>query len=138
MAAPVEGQPLSEERNSVGERHPDDNGISVAGEGSLPNHLHNGNTTPQQGDPGAQELTQATENSFATEIASDGRDGVETGQLATSEPATREVMSTQHHRRQSEPCFCGKCQQELPGQYVRALGQKFHLECFTCEVSFKP
>ena len=31
--------------------------------------------------------------------------------------------------------MCGKCQQYLTGQFVRALGDTYHLECFTCHVS---
>ncbi len=30
--------------------------------------------------------------------------------------------------------ICGKCQQSLTGQFVRALGDTYHLECFTCHV----
>lgn len=30
--------------------------------------------------------------------------------------------------------ICGKCQRTLTGQFVRALGDTFHLECFTCHV----
>lgn len=29
---------------------------------------------------------------------------------------------------------CGKCQKHLTGQFVRALGDTYHLECFTCNV----
>ena len=32
---------------------------------------------------------------------------------------------------------CGKCHEALTGQFVRALGSKFHLECFTCQVSLR-
>lgn len=32
--------------------------------------------------------------------------------------------------------ICGKCQRQLTGQFVRALGDTYHLECFTCHVSF--
>lgn len=31
------------------------------------------------------------------------------------------------------PRLCGKCGQQLLGQFVRALGDTFHLECFTCQ-----
>lgn len=34
-----------------------------------------------------------------------------------------------HHQR-----TCGKCQRALTGQFVRALGDTYHLECFTCHV----
>jgi hypothetical protein len=30
--------------------------------------------------------------------------------------------------------ICGKCGGGLTGQFVRALGDTFHLECFTCHV----
>ena len=30
---------------------------------------------------------------------------------------------------------CGKCNESLTGQFVRALGGTFHLECFKCRVS---
>lgn len=31
--------------------------------------------------------------------------------------------------------ICGKCGGHLSGQFVRALGDTYHLECFTCNVS---
>lgn len=30
--------------------------------------------------------------------------------------------------------ICGKCGEALTGQFVRALGGTYHLECFTCHV----
>lgn len=35
----------------------------------------------------------------------------------------------------STPRLCKKCGEPLVGQFVRALGGTFHLECFRCEVS---
>jgi len=35
----------------------------------------------------------------------------------------------------STPRVCKKCGEPLVGQFVRALGATFHLECFRCEVS---
>ena len=32
--------------------------------------------------------------------------------------------------------ICGKCGKGLTGQFVRALGDTYHLECFTCHVSW--
>ena len=29
---------------------------------------------------------------------------------------------------------CGKCQTHLSGQFVRALGSTYHIDCFTCRV----
>lgn len=37
-----------------------------------------------------------------------------------------------------EQRMCGKCGTHLTGQFVRALGGTYHLECFTCHVSFHP
>lgn len=34
-----------------------------------------------------------------------------------------------------EQRMCGKCGTHLTGQFVRALGGTYHLECFTCHVS---
>ena len=31
---------------------------------------------------------------------------------------------------------CWKCGQQLSGQFVRAIGGTFHLECFKCQVTF--
>lgn len=38
-------------------------------------------------------------------------------------------------RRPSHTRICGKCGGTLTGQFVRALENTFHLECFTCNVS---
>ncbi|KAF2099477.1 RhoGAP-domain-containing protein [Rhizodiscina lignyota] len=35
-------------------------------------------------------------------------------------------------RKPSGSRICGKCGENLTGQFVRALGDTFHLECFTC------
>ena len=34
--------------------------------------------------------------------------------------------------------ICGKCGTHLTGQFVRALGDTYHLECFTCHVCIAP
>ena len=38
-------------------------------------------------------------------------------------------------RRPSGAKLCAKCNQLLSGQFVRALDNMYHLECFTCHVS---
>ncbi|KAK5131758.1 hypothetical protein LTR08_000589 [Meristemomyces frigidus] len=50
---------------------------------------------------------------------------------ATPEPNPRE-RTRANGRRPSGQRTCGKCQQHLAGQFVRALGDTYHLECFTC------
>ncbi|KAF2773235.1 GTPase-activating protein-like protein of the rho/rac family [Teratosphaeria nubilosa] len=48
-------------------------------------------------------------------------------------PEAREKGRSNGGRRPSAPQrTCGKCQQHLTGQFVRALGDTYHLECFTC------
>jgi hypothetical protein len=39
------------------------------------------------------------------------------------------------NRRPSGVKLCAKCNQPLSGQFVRALENTYHLECFTCHVS---
>lgn len=43
-------------------------------------------------------------------------------------------MSANGSRRPSGSRVCGKCGEPLAGQFVRALDNTFHLECFTCQV----
>ena len=52
---------------------------------------------------------------------------------AATEPDTRDKPRAVG-RRPSGHRTCGKCQQHLAGQFVRALGDTYHLECFTCHV----
>ena len=54
-------------------------------------------------------------------------------------PAGRERSRTHGGRRGSSTTrICGKCQGQLTGQFVRALENTYHLECFTCHVSSGP
>lgn len=41
---------------------------------------------------------------------------------------------TNGQRRPSGSRICGKCGEPLQGQFVRALDNTFHLDCFTCHV----
>ena len=40
-----------------------------------------------------------------------------------------------HNKTPSSSRLCQKCGESLTGQFVRALGGTYHLECFKCEVS---
>jgi hypothetical protein len=40
-------------------------------------------------------------------------------------------------RRPSGSRVCAKCGKSLSGQFVRALDATYHLECFTCHVSYE-
>ncbi|OCK88488.1 rho-type GTPase-activating protein-like protein [Cenococcum geophilum 1.58] len=56
------------------------------------------------------------------------RDGSDKDQLA----APRDKSKSSGSRRPSGSRMCGKCGESLTGQFVRALGDTYHLECFTC------
>jgi len=53
---------------------------------------------------------------------------------ADHSPAPRDATRNPNPRRPSAQRYCGKCGESLSGQFVRALGDTFHLECFTCNV----
>ena len=52
----------------------------------------------------------------------------------TSEADPRQRPRADKRRPSGQSRVCGKCQQHLTGQFVRALGDTYHLECFTCYV----
>lgn len=41
-----------------------------------------------------------------------------------------------HNKSPGSSRICQKCNEPLTGQFVRALGGTFHLECFKCQVSY--
>lgn len=134
MAAPIEDRPLSEEQQSVSGERPRDSITSVPGGGSISPRTQDNIRYPSQNEQRDDGASEVTEKDSRPDLGEDSRNGRGTDlTISTSMPTMREVS---HHRRQSESSICGKCNQELPGQYVRALGKKWHLECFTCEVSF--
>ena len=57
-------------------------------------------------------------------------------QVMTRPSQERQKSSTANgQRRPSGSRICGKCGEPLQGQFVRALDNTFHLDCFTCHVS---
>ena len=61
----------------------------------------------------------------------DKSDSRETALTRKDSPSLRE----RSRGRTGTTRMCGKCGGQLSGQFVRALGDTFHLECFTCNVS---
>ena len=59
------------------------------------------------------------------------------GDRGTEPSSTTAVVKdrSQKRRPSAQSRVCGKCGQPLLGQFVRALGGTYHLECFTCNVS---
>ena len=51
-----------------------------------------------------------------------------------SEADPRQRSRSNNRRPSGQQRICGKCQMHLTGQFVRALGDTYHLECFTCHV----
>ena len=84
-----------------------------------------------QTDPSAR----AHEHGNATSLAPQDRSrpSVE----ATSEGGSKERSKSNGRRPSGQQRTCGKCQRNLTGQFVRALGDTYHLECFTCHVRTK-
>jgi hypothetical protein len=54
------------------------------------------------------------------------------GQLTRSLTDPEENVGQREKPKRSK--ICGKCELGLTGQFVRALGDTYHLECFTCHV----
>lgn len=54
-----------------------------------------------------------------------GKSGSDNGNQQQQQPT--------NHKRTSQ--LCAKCNQPMTGQFVRALGTVFHLDCFRCQVS---
>ena len=50
-------------------------------------------------------------------------------------PARERRPSEKNEEGKKKDRICGKCGKQLTGQFVRALGDTYHLECFTCHVS---
>lgn len=53
---------------------------------------------------------------------------------ATNEGGSKDRSKSNGRRPSGQQRSCGKCQRHLTGQFVRALGDTYHLECFTCHV----
>jgi len=60
----------------------------------------------------------------------------------TNYPTRSSTDPGEHHHHAPKPKrsgkICGKCGEGLTGQFVRALGDTYHLECFTCHVRPPP
>lgn len=61
------------------------------------------------------------------------RDRTEAPPRSSTDPDQQQVTPASKPKRSGK--ICGKCGEGLTGQFVRALGDTYHLECFTCHVS---
>lgn len=102
-----------------------------------PNHGLNGAQSSGNGQWGYQQGTPSQPNDTSQNRPRDvgapvpaaGEDSQPPGAFPKDQPPADLT------RRQSTSRICGKCGLGLTGQFVRALGDTYHLECFTCHVS---
>lgn len=126
MSPQSEGGPLGDGRNYGGQaymedgrRHPLDRDISVQDQLPRPNGAF------------ASEARR-TASPAGSNSSNRGRDGDEDLHKSSGE---RDRSRTRHRRQGSgQVRLCKKCDEPLTGQFVRALGGTFHLDCFKCRV----
>lgn len=77
---------------------------------------------------------RGSDHSYAPMDSQNPRDRVTNSDR--SAPRERSRPNGRSHTKSpaSTPRVCQKCGEHLTGQFVRALGATFHLECFRCEV----
>lgn len=51
-----------------------------------------------------------------------------------TDPPDQPAQDSTREKPRGRSKICGKCGEGLTGQFVRALGDTYHLECFTCHV----
>ncbi|RDW60245.1 GTPase-activating protein [Coleophoma crateriformis] len=123
MGPPSEGDPLGEGRNYGGQaytedgrRHPLDRDITTQDQLPMPNGAF------------------ASENRYPSPSGSVGSTRGREGDEDMSKTSGERERSRNRHRRQGsgQVRICKKCGEPLTGQFVRALGGTFHLDCFRC------
>lgn len=121
---PLEGPPSNSEglgsSAAPGQQHQYSRDAGIGGEGSqnlLPSQYPLGERPPRQSD--TRDEAGRTSHDSPSKKSSEQ-------QSRTRGPGQRKPSSSR---------VCGKCGESLTGQFVRALGDTFHLECFTCFVS---
>ncbi|PVH91617.1 rho-type GTPase-activating protein-like protein [Periconia macrospinosa] len=106
MSTPAEGQP------------------SLGGHGAPP---------PQGFDPRSNGLQRAPTNPYDMASSQNLSPPRNTGPPARSlTDPTEQPPQDQPREKPRRSKTCGKCGEGLTGQFVRALGDTYHLECFTC------
>jgi len=91
------------------------------------------NTTPRGSSERDQPRRQPHQNTNNQPSDRYNQENGSLSNLRTSGEANNQVQSGS--RRPSGSRICAKCDLPLSGQFVRALDNTYHLECFTCQVS---
>jgi hypothetical protein len=55
--------------------------------------------------------------------------------VASGGDSSRDKDKDLRSGRSRDPTYCGQCNQVVHGQFVRAMGKVYHLNCFRCKVS---
>ena len=93
-------------------------------------HSHNGQYNPSS-NLRRPSNERSGSNFNAEQLASNGVDDLNKGMR---DMTVRDRSRTNGGTSKSRVCM--KCGESLTGQFVRALGGTFHLDCFRCEVSY--
>lgn len=98
--------------------------------------------TPTEGTPNGN--VEVNNNEVAGPVRAQGPDTANNGlpfqeregrAKESNNASTPRERSRATRRPSGQSRVCGKCGGHLTGQFVRALGDTYHLECFTCHVS---
>ncbi|KAI5370302.1 Putative Rho GTPase activation protein [Septoria linicola] len=97
---------------------------------------HDSPQLPQNASPptnGQSELSlRPHDQSAVVGLAPASQDRSRTSLDRQHDHGSKERSKSSGRRPSGQQRMCGKCQRHLTGQFVRALGDTYHLECFTC------
>ncbi len=97
------------------------------------NNGHNASGVPRTRFAGPGPGDEQLSNGNLSDSSAGGRHGRDQDRGVTQKLPIRERSRTNGN--QGPKRICGKCGEPLLGQFVRAMGGMFHLECFMCRVS---
>ena len=101
----------------------------------LPSNGHFYAPPPSQRRKNSRPIDPASGSPMDLDIPSEVELRKARGDNSPRSPAGRDRSRTHGGRRgSSNQRICGKCGDHLAGQFVRALENTYHLECFTCHV----
>ena len=95
------------------------------------NNAYHASSTPRTRHAGGSE--EQLSNGNLSDSSTGGRYGRDKDRIITSDMPIRERSRT--NGSSGPKRICDKCGDPLLGQFVRAMGGMFHLECFMCRVS---
>ncbi len=107
--------------------------MGTPAEGYPPMEGHEAQQQQYGYDPHANGLTRRyTDEAESSQHTLAVRDRTDYPPRSSTDPDQSNGMPQQKPKRSGK--ICGKCGESLTGRFVRALGDTYHLECFTCHV----